>query len=360
MARIDSFLRLVVDQQASDLHFHTGKVPIIRHDNDLIRLPFRSLSDSESRRFIMEILTDEQRAVLDEEQELDFIYVLEGVGRFRANAFIQRSGISIVFRIIPERLPTIDELQLPFTIRKLIRLANGLLLVTGPTGCGKSTTLAAMVNEINVTSKRHIITIEDPIEFIHSPIESVVTQRQVGKHTDSFASALRSSLRESPDVLVVGELRDVETIALALSAAETGVLVMGTLHTNTAPKAINRIIDALPNESREQMRGVLSVLLRGVVAQRLCKRASGEGRIAVLEILLQNWAISNMIREDKVHQIEGYLQSVNYATTGMLSMDVSIFNLIRDGMITLEEGLKAAEYPEQLRKQCAAELPEEI
>ncbi len=358
MARIDSFLRLVVDQQASDLHFHAGNPPIIRHNDDLVPLPFRVLTDTESRRFIYETMTSEQRTQFDEDQELDYIYVLEGVGRFRANAFIQRHGMSVVFRVIPTQLPTIDSLQLPATVRKLITLANGLVLVTGPTGSGKTTTLAAMVNEVNRTVNRHIITIEDPIEFLHTPVESVVTQRQVGKHTGSFADALRSTLREAPDIVVVGELRDVETIGLALSAAETGVLVMGTLHTNSADKAINRIIDALPEESRKQMRGVLSVLLRGVIAQRLCKRANGEGRVAALEILLQNWAIANMVRENKTHQIKGYLQSVDYATTGMMSMDMCIFNYIRDGLITQEEGLRITDNPRDILSMCE-ELPEE-
>ncbi len=358
MARIDSFLRLVVDQRASDLHFHAGNPPIIRHDDDMVQLPFRVLTEAESRRFILETLTTEQRAELEREQEIDYIYVIDGVGRFRANAFIQRNGLSVVFRVIPTRIPTIDRLQLPHSTRRLIKLANGLVLITGPTGSGKTTTLAAMVNEINQKEARHIITVEDPIEFVHEPAESVITQRQVGAHTASFGDALRSALREAPDVLIVGELRDVETISLALSAAETGVLVIGTLHTNTAPKAINRIIDALPDESRKQMRGVLSVLLRGVVAQRLCKRANGEGRIAVMEILLQNWAIANMIRENKTHQIEGYLESVNYSTTGMVSMDTCIFNYIKDGLISMQEGLKVCDRPDQLRSQCA-ELAEE-
>ncbi|MCP4603222.1 MAG: PilT/PilU family type 4a pilus ATPase [Proteobacteria bacterium] len=358
MARLDSFLRLVVDQKASDLHFHSGNPPIIRHHNDMVPLPFRVLSEAEARRFILETMTSEQRARFENDQEIDYIYVLDGVGRFRANAFIQRNGMSIVFRVIPSRPPTIDDLGLPGSIRKLIKLSNGLVLITGPTGSGKTTTLAAMVHEINKNENRHIITVEDPIEFIHEPLESVITQRQIGKHTATFSEALRSALREAPDVLVVGELRDVETISLALSAAETGVLVIGTLHTNTAPKAINRIIDALPEDSRKQMRSVLSVLLRSVVAQRLCKRANGDGRIAVMEILLQNWAISHMIRENKTHQIEGYLQSVNYATSGMISLDTCIFNYIRDGLILLEEGLKVSDRPEQI-KSMYAQLSEE-
>ncbi len=346
MARLDSFLRLVVEQQASDLHFHSGNKPVIRHDNDMVHLPFRQLSETECRRFIMEILTPEQRAELDQGRDLDFIYPVKGCARFRANVFRQLNGLGAVFRVIPERMPTLDELMMPIAVKRLSHLGNGLALITGPTGCGKTTTLAALVNEINNTTQRHIITIEDPIEFIHKPIKSVITQRQVGLHTDTFASALRSALREAPDVIIVGEMRDIETISLALSAAETGVMVFGTLHTNTAPKAVNRIIDALPEENREQMRGVLSVLLRGVVSQRLVKRANGDGRIAALEVLLQNWAVSHMIRENKIHQVEGYLQSANTAKTGMQCLDSSIFNYIREGLITLEDGLKVAERPE--------------
>jgi twitching motility protein PilT len=227
LARLDSFLRLVVEQKASDLHFHSGVVPLIRHDGDLVPLNFRALSDTDARRFLLEILTPEQRTSFDRDQELDFIYNLPEVGRFRANLFQQARGIGSVFRIIPNRLPTIEELYLPPVVKKLTQLQNGLVLISGPTGSGKTTTLAALVHEINKTSSRHIITIEDPIEYVHSPLQSVVTQRQVGRHVESFSSALRSSLRESPDVVVTGEMRDLETIQVALQAAETGVLVFG-------------------------------------------------------------------------------------------------------------------------------------
>src|SRR6185295_250886 len=266
MARLDSFLRLVVEQQASDLHFHAGNVPIIRHDGDLVPLPFRMLSEEETRRFLYEIMTPEQREGFERDQEVDFAYVIEGIGRFRVNAFQQSHGPGAVFRIIPARLPTIDELRLPAVLRKLAFQSHGLVLITGPTGSGKTTTLAAIIHEINNPSKRHVITVEDPIEFVHFPLQSVITQRQVGIHTEAFASALRSALRESPDVLVVGEMRDWEAVGLALSAAETGVLVFGTLHTNSAAKAIDRIIDVAPEEVREQVRGVISVLLKGVIA----------------------------------------------------------------------------------------------
>jgi twitching motility protein PilT len=353
MARIDSFLELVVAQKASDLHFHSGKVPTIRHRGTLLEMPFRSLSDTQTRRFLFEVLSDKQQAEFKQRGELDFIYEIEGAGRFRGNIFQQHDGVSAVLRVIPYQIPTLDQLDMPHTLKKLLRNANGLVLVTGPTGSGKTTTLAAMIKEINRTSERHVITVEDPIEFIHEGERSVITQRGVGRHVSSFADAVRSALREAPDVLVVGELRDAETIKLALTAAETGVLVIGTLHTSSAAKSINRVINALPAESREQMRGVLAMLLRGVVAQQLCRRRDGDGMVAVQEILLQSWAVASMIRDNKVHQIEGFLQSTNHATTGMYYLDNCVIDYVRDGLISLEEGLRVAHYPETVRHACA-------
>ena len=277
MARLDSFLRLVVEQQASDLHFSAGTIPTIRHDGDLVALPFRVLSESETRRFLVEVLTPAQRKELEETNDLDFVYELPEVGRFRANYFRQSRGLGGVFRVISPKVPLLEDLELPDAVRRLTHLPSGLVLVTGPTGSGKTTTLAAMVNEINRTSHRHIITIEDPVEFLHQPNKSIITQRQVGVHVATFSSALRSALREAPDVIVVGEMRDPETMALALSAAETGSLVLGTLHTNSAATAIDRIIDAMSDEMQDQVRGVLSVLLRGVIAQHLIKRAHRRG-----------------------------------------------------------------------------------
>ncbi|HXN41122.1 MAG TPA: PilT/PilU family type 4a pilus ATPase [Myxococcaceae bacterium] len=358
MARIDSFLRLVAEQQASDLHFHAGNPPIIRHDGELMPLPFRTLTRDEVRRFIFEILTPEQKEEFERTNELDFIYIIDGVGRFRTNVLVQTYGIGAVFRIIPQLLPELSDLMFPRAIRKLTQLQNGLVLVCGPTGCGKTTTLAAMVNEINRTSQRHVITIEDPIEFLHTPIQSTITQRQVGKHTDSFAGALRSALRESPDVIVIGEMRDLETITLALSATETGVLVFGTLHTNSASKAIDRVIDAVGEDGQDQMRAVLSVLLRAVVSQQLCKKANSDGRVAALEILLQNYAVANMIRENKLHQLEGYLQTASSDGSGAQSLDHAILNFVKEGAVTLEEGMRVASYPDQL-KSLVQELPQD-
>ncbi|MBX3227178.1 MAG: type IV pilus twitching motility protein PilT [Labilithrix sp.] len=358
MARLDSFLRMVVDQKASDLHFHSGTVPIIRHDGDLVTLPFRSLSEEETARFVMEIMTPEQRAVFEKQKQIDFAYVVEGCARFRVNIFMQSRGIGSVFRVVPDVMPTLEQLRLPPAIRRLAKYPNGLVLVTGATGSGKSTTLAAMVNEVNRTMRKHIITLEDPIEFVHVPRESIVTQRQVGKHVDTFAAALRSALRESPDVVVVGEMRDFETVSLAVSAAETGVLVFGTLHTNSAAKAVDRIIDMCPEELHEQMRNVVSTLLKGVVAQSLCKRANGEGRAALTEILLNNYAVANMIRENKTFQLDGYLASGEALASGMQSLDQSILARVKEGEITAEDALRYARYPDTL-KTLLATIPED-
>src|SRR5438067_5594869 len=358
MARFDSFLRLVAEQGASDLHFHAGNVPIIRYEGDLLPLPFRVLSELETSRFLLELLSEEQRAEFEKKRELDFVYELPGVARFRANVFVQSQGLGSVFRVIKNQIPTLDELGMSAAVKRLTELNNGLVLVTGPTGSGKGTTLAAMVDEINKSSQRHVISIEDPIEFLHKPIRGAITQRQVGKHAESFATALRSALRESPDVLVVGEMRDLETSLLAISAAETGVLVIGTLHSSSASKAIDRIIDVIPEESRDQVRSTLSVLLRGVLSQHLAKHASGEGRVAVMETLLQSYAISNLIRENKVFQIDAYLDTAAYDGSGMQSLDACLFKLVKDGEVTIDEALKLANQPESL-KRLAAELPED-
>lgn len=349
MARLDSFLRMVADQKASDLHFHAGMVPAIRYMGDILPLPFRALSEEEAKRFCLEIMTEEQRAYFLENKEIDFAYVLDGVGRFRVSVFTQSRGVGAVFRVIAERPFTIDELRLPPVVGELARLKNGLILITGPTGCGKTTTLSAIIHEINRTSSRHIITIEDPIEYIHEPIQSVVTQRQLGLHTQSAHSALRAALREAPDVLVVGELRDFETISLALSAAETGVMVLGTLHTNSAAKAVDRLVSACPEDAQSQVISVFSVLIKGVLAQHLCKLATGDGRVAAVEVLMQSYAVANLIREGKIFQLDAYLKSDEHAGTGAQSLDTALFDHITQGLITLEEGMSVATEPNSLR-----------
>lgn len=356
MARLDSFLRLVADQQASDLHFHAGNPPIIRHDGALLPLPFRSLTDEEARRFLVEIMTPEQRATFERAGDLDFAYELPGVARFRANVFLQSGGVGAVFRIIPARIPTIDELGLPNVLRRIASWQNGLVAVTGATGSGKTSTLAAIIHEVNTTSQRHIITIEDPIEYVHEPRRCAITQRQVGLHTDSFASALRSALRESPDVLVIGEMRDLETVQLALHAAETGVLVFGTLHTGSASKSVDRIIDLFPDDTRDQVRSTLSVILRAVVSQHLCRRSSGEGRIAAVEVLLQSYAFAHLVREGKTHQIDSFLQGSEHSASGMQSLDGCLLSYVREGLISAEEAVSVASYPDLLAK-AVKELP---
>jgi twitching motility protein PilT len=350
MARIDSFLRLVVEQRASDLHLHSGMSPTIRFNGELVRLPFRALSAEETRRFLSEILDEVQLASLEHQLDLDFLYLLDGVARFRANAFYQNNGLGAVFRVVRSSPPTFEELLLPPVLRRVCRLNNGLVLVTGPTGAGKSTTAAALVHEINRTSSRHIITVEDPIEYVHAPLSSILSQRQVEKHTESFAAALRAALREAPDVLLVGELRDHETVSLALSAAETGVLVIGTLHTNSASRTVDRLIDIMPADHREQVRSVVASLLRCVVAQHLCRRANGEGMVAMMEVLIQSWATITMIREGKQYQLDSYLQLASNQATGSLSLDDCIASHIRNGYVTLGDGLKVASNPGKVRE----------
>jgi twitching motility protein PilT len=359
VARIDSFLRLVVEQGASDLHLGAGAPPTVRLNGELVPLPFRALSDLEARRLILEILTDAQRETVEKDKDLDVVYDVEHKGRFRGNVFFHKQGIGSVFRVIPRKIPTLEELNLPPAVRNFTRLANGLVLVTGPTGSGKTTTLAAIIHEINRAYQRHIITIEDPIEFIHDPIKSLVTHREVGTHAATFAGALRAALREAPDVVVVGELRDEDSVALALSAAETGVLVFATMHTNSAAKSVHRLIDLVPDSAQDHMRGMISVLLRGVVAQRLCLRRGGEGRIAAVEVLIHDFAVANMIRDDKLHQLEAMLQTANPEATGMQSLDRCLVSYVKARLIDPAEALKVANNPETLASSLA-DLPREL
>jgi twitching motility protein PilT len=348
MARIDSFLRLVVEQGASDLHFDAGQPPIIRVHGELLPLPFRPLSEAESRRFLVELMDADQLAILERDREIDFLYALPGVGRFRANVFMQRLGPSGVFRIIPDRAPRLPDLRMPTSIQQLCRSPRGLVLIGGPTGSGKTTTLAAIVDEINRTSKKHIITIEDPIEFLHEPAGSVITQRQVGTHVDTFAEALHSALRASPDVIVIGEMRDLDTMQLALQAAETGVLVFGTLHTRSAARTLTRILDMAGEESRESMLWQLAGVLRGVISQRLIRRATGDGRVAAVEILLVTSAVSSLMRENKVQQIDALLQAA-LPESGMQSLERCLAGYVVDGMVTLEEANTVAQHPAALK-----------
>ena len=352
--RIDSFLRLVADQKASDLHFSAGSVPVIRLDGDLVPLPFRKLSPDEARRFLNEIMTPSQRAAFERDQEIDFAHQVAGVGRFRVNIAMQTRGINAVFRVIPNQPPTIAELGLPRTLLRLANLPNGLVIVSGPTGSGKTTTLAALIHEINRSRPLHIITVEDPIEYIHPPLRGLVTQREVGSHTESFAAALRSALRESPDVVVVGELRDVDTVLLALSAAETGVLVFGTLHTNSAAKCIDRIIDICPEDVHAQVRTTLSTQLRGVVAQHLLKRASGEGMVAAVELLLPSYALGHLIRDNKLHLLDQLIKANEAEGEGTQSLDAVLCRFVQQGLVGLDEAINLSRDPTALRAAASA------
>ena len=350
-ASIDELLEQVVARDASDLHVTVGSEPVVRINGRLERLDeFSRLSPEDTQLMLYRILSTEQQKHFETNRQIDISYSIPGLARFRVNVYFQRESLGAAFRLIPAELKTLEQLGLPPVLKDFTTKPRGLVLVTGPTGSGKSTTLAAIVNELNRTSQRHVITIEDPIEFLHPPEQCAITQRQVGEHAESAASALRAALREAPDVLVVGELRDQEMISLALSAAETGALVFGTLRTNSAAKAMSRVLELIPDESRDQVRSVLSVLLRGVICQQLCRRASGEGRIAALEILLQNHAVASMIRENNFHQVDAYLANDSTDGSGSISLEHCLARYVREEQVAPEEAQRIATYPDQLKK----------
>ena len=341
MARIDALFKMMKEQGASDLHLSTGAPPIFRLHGDMVRLNFKSLSHEELTAILFEILSEKQREEFESRRDLDFAYAIHGFARFRGNVFMQHKGIGAVFRIIPAKILSADDLGLPEGVRKMTLLKKGLVLVTGPTGSGKSTTLAAMIDLINSTRQDHILTLEDPLEFIHENKESLLNQRQIGEHSESFSAALRAALREDPDVILVGEMRDLETISLAMTAAETGHLVFGTLHTNSASKTVDRIIDAFPKDGQEQVRTMLSESLRGVVCQQLLKTAEGKGRVAAMEIMTGTPAVANLIREGKTFQIPSIIQTGK--KDGMQLMDQHILELLKTKKIAPEEAYRCAQ-----------------
>lgn len=332
MAAIDELFKAMVDQGASDLHITSGAPPYIRLHGSMVPMNYKDLSNQDVQGLVFEILTEKQKKQFVEKWELDIAYTVSGVGRFRCNIFMQRKGLGAVFRIIPEKIKTPQELNLPPTLLDLIDCDRGLILVTGPTGSGKSTTLASLIHHINMTRDTHILTVEDPIEFVHQNIKSLINQREVGTHTKTFGNALKAALREDPDIMLVGELRDLETISLALTAAETGHLVFGTLHTNSAAKTIDRIIDVFPEGQQQQIRTMLSESLRGVIAQTLFARADGHGRVAAYEIMRCTKAISNLIRENKVHQIASQIQTGQ--KWGMVLFEKYVEDLVKKGLVT--------------------------
>jgi twitching motility protein PilT len=340
MAQIDQFLRLMVQQKGSDLHLTVGAPPIMRLHGHLTRIKFRDLTPADMQALVTEIMTEGQKHEFEGSNDVDFAYEIEDVARFRVNVFRQRKGIGCVLRTIPSKVLSADELNLPEGVRRFCALTKGLVLVTGPTGSGKSTTLAAMIDLINEKRPDHILTIEDPIEFVHPNKQGLVNQREIGNHTRSYASALRAALREDPDVILVGEMRDHETISLGLTAAETGHLVFGTLHTSSAAKTVDRIINVFPAEEQEQVRAMLAETLRGVVAQQLLRRADGSGRVAALEIMVGTPAIGNMIREAKTHQITSMIQTGR--KDGMQLMDQAILDYLMKKVIAPEEAYAKA------------------
>ena len=338
MARIDALFKMMSDKGASDLHLSSGAPPIFRLRGEMERQNFKVLAHEELKSILFEILTEKQRELFELKHDLDFAYTVPGLARFRGNMMLQHRGIAAVFRIIPSKILSADDLALPEGVRNLTRMKKGLVLVTGPTGSGKSTTLAAMIDLINSTRHEHILTLEDPLEFIHENKMALFNQRQIGEHSDSFASALKAALREDPDVILVGEMRDLETISLAISAAETGHLVFGTLHTSSAAKTVDRIVDVFPKDSQEQCRAMLSESLKGVICQQLMKTADGKGRVAALEIMIGTPAIANLIREAKTFQIPSIMQTAR--KDGMQLMDQHILDLLKTKRVAPEEAYR--------------------
>jgi len=340
MAQIDQFLKVLVEQGGSDLHLTVGSPPVMRVHGNLQRIKFREMKNSDMEALIYEIMEEEWRVTFVETMDYDFAYEIEGLARFRVNVFWQHKGLAAVLRTIPSEILTADDLGLPESVRRMCMLSKGLVLVTGPTGSGKSTTLAAMVDLINETRTDHILTIEDPIEFVHQNKKSLVNQREIRTNTKSFAAALRAALREDPDVILVGEMRDRETIELGITAAETGHLVFGTLHTNSAPKTVDRIIDVFPADEQDQVRSMLAESLKGVVAQVLLKAKDGKSRMAAWELMVGTPAISNLIREGKIHQIPSIIQTGK--KDGMQLLDQHILEFLMSGKITPEEAYMKA------------------
>ena len=336
MARIDEILNQMMEREASDLHITSGSAPYLRVHGEMVKLNYKDLTPEVCQALLFEILSATQRESFLETWDLDCSYSLKGVGRFRVNVFRQRQGVGAVFRLIPESIKTIQELGLPPNIVNLLDVSEGLILVTGPTGSGKSTTLASLIHTINTDRRAHIITIEDPIEFVHHNKNSLINQREVSSHTKSFHQALRAALREDPDVILVGEMRDLETISLAITAAETGHLVLATLHTNSATKTVDRIIDVFSEAQQSQIRVMLSESLRGVVAQSLVKRADGSGRVAVVEVLVNIPAVANLIREGKTFQVHSSMQTGQ--VHGMITFEAAMNDLVRKGIVSREDG----------------------
>jgi len=343
----------VISRRASDLHLAAGAPPSVRVRGRLTPMDgYPRLNTADTREIVYSILTNDQRQKLETDWQLDFAYSIPGVARFRVNAYFQRSAIGAAFRAIPAEIADIDSLGLPPAVHDFTKKPRGLVLVTGPTGSGKSTSLAAMIDAINSTREEHIMTVEDPIEFLHSHKKCVVNQREIGSDAQTFAMALKAALRQDPDVILVGEMRDLETISTALTAAETGHLVFATLHTQSAPQTIDRIIDVFPTAQQDQVRTQLSVALQGVMTQQLVPTADGASRVVACEVLVPTPAVRNLIREGKTHQIPSSMQTGS--NVGMQTMDAALAQLVRAGKITQRLAEQRAQVPEELKRLLGA------
>lgn len=347
MATLYDLLKSMIETGASDLHVSTGSPPRIRVNGKLNPLNDQPLTPAETKSLCYSILTDSQKHKFEEHNELDLSFGVKGLARFRANVFMQRGAVAGAFRMIPFEVRSFRDLGLPPIVAELAKKPRGLILVTGPTGSGKSSTLAAMIDKINSERREHIMTIEDPIEYLHAHKQCLVNQREVNSDTSSFKDALRYVLRQDPDIVLIGEMRDLETIEAALTVSETGHLTFATLHTNTAVQTINRIIDVFPSHQQEQIRVQLSFVLEGIIAQQLIPRKSGNGRVLAVEIFIPNAAIRNLIREDKTHQIYSMMQT-GQSKFGMLTMNQSLFELFRKGELSYDDALGKSPVPEEL------------
>jgi twitching motility protein PilT len=345
---VDELLEIVVENNASDLHCAVGLPPIMRIDGDLKQSRYELYTPPILQRMIYDILTDDQIQRFETNLELDCSYQMRQIARFRLNVFRDRGHVAAAFRLIPQKVPTIRDLGLPAVVEDLARRPRGLLLVTGPTGSGKSTTLASIIHQINLERAEHILTVEDPIEYLHSHRKSVINQRELGQDTLSFNAALRSALREDPDVILVGEMRDLETIQLAITCAETGHLVMATLHTNNAAESVDRMIDVFPANEQEQIRVQLSNNLVAIMSQQLLPRAGQPGRVAAIEVMVASSAIRNLIRENKAHQMHTIIQTS--ADAGMQSMDQALRDLYKQSLVTYEMAMRRSHNPDELEK----------
>jgi twitching motility protein PilT len=354
MVNIDTLLRLMFEKGASDLHITAGAPPMMRIDGQITATEYEKLRPEVTQQLIYSILTDEQKEKFEKDNELDISFGVEGVGRVRMNVFQQRGSIASVMRNIPSKIRTFDDLKLPPVIKDLVKLPKGLVLVTGPTGSGKSTTLAAMLDWINSNLPHHIITIEDPIEYVHAHKACIVNQREVGTDTHSFTAALKYALRQDPDVILVGEMRDLETINAALTIAETGHLVFATLHTVDAIQTINRIIDVFPSGQQQQVRAQISFVLNGVISQQLLPLANSGGRVVALEVLIPTPAVRNLIREEKIHQIYSAMQTGT--ESGMQTMNQALFDLYQKGLVSHEEIFSRTMDPKELLRMTKGSL----